>query len=201
MASLPESFKAFQYQTGIDHIRDAYRASAATLEKAHADATQTYADFEAMGVDGEVYDEQGTLVGSIGFIRAEAERDASLQASLVREAFITTTYHYWERSAKVWSRIHGSTNFPTLSASSAKRYPISPQLENLNRLNNLLKHDTSGIDQRLLHDRPDYFRDGLFTPKPGNTVSNPRLRLRHEHVEEAFEIIRASGPTYPDRRS
>ncbi|WP_034859488.1 hypothetical protein [Sinorhizobium sojae] len=195
MVKLPESFKAFQYQTGIDRIRDAYRASAAILEKAHADATQAYADYDAIGIDGDVHDADGTLIGSIGLTRAQAEMDAFLQVSLVREAFVTTTFHYWERSAKVWTGIHGFTNFRVLSARSAMQYPLSPQLETLNRLNNLLKHDTARVDPQLVNDRPDYFCS-LLPPKPGSTLRKPKLQLQHEHVEEAFEIVRASGPTY-----
>lgn len=170
MARIPESFRAFQFQTGINHIRDAYRASAATLEKAHADAAQAYDDWDRMGIDGRVYDEDGTLIDSIEITRAEAARSAFLQVSLVREAFIMTTYHYWERSAKVWSGIQGYANFYALRDRSS--FPVSPQLENLNRLNNLLKHDISRIDPswcvivRLLSQRSACSETWRHHPEP-----------------------------------
>jgi hypothetical protein len=200
MARIPESFKAFQYHAGIDNIRAAFRASATTLENAQMEAELAYAHWASMGVDGRVYDDEGTIVDSVDAKLAAAESDGLIQVRLVREAFITTAYHYWERSAKTWCNIQGFINFQTLSARSSTHYPLSPQLSNLNRLNNLLKHDTSRIDPRLLRDRPDYFHSGLFTLKPGEFVRNPELQVQHEHVEEAFKIVRASGPAYPHPR-
>lgn len=202
MAILPESFKAYQYQTGIQRIRDSYRASADTINKAVTEASQASLQYLESGADDREYDEDGILLYSTAHSLAQAEMDAVLAVAVIREAFITSAFHYWERSARAWTGLHGRRDhFRILSVESAKKYPLSPQLENLNRLNNLLKHNSQRTaDQELIDARPDYFAP-LFPSVNAATPHQPRLRLLHEHVEEAFEIIRASGPTYPDERS
>ncbi|KOF22352.1 hypothetical protein AC244_02080 [Ensifer adhaerens] len=196
MAILPDSFKAFRYQTGIDRVCDAYRASADKMNEALSQAKQAYAQYDQAGVDDSEYDEDGILLGSTAHSLAQAEMDAILAVSVVREAFVTSAFHYWERSARAWTGLHGRRDhFGILSTESAKKYPLSPQLDNLNRLNNLLKHNSHRIDPTLVDARPDYFA----SPFPSANNTSPqrlRLRLLHEHVEEAFDIVRASGPTY-----
>ncbi|MBY5477120.1 hypothetical protein HFO84_07210 [Rhizobium leguminosarum] len=196
MAILPESFKAFQYQTGIDRIRDAYRASAETINKALSAATQEYAQHLESGVDDREYDEDGILLFSTENSLAQAELDAILAVSVVREAFITSAFHYWERSARAWTGLHGFEHkFPDLRKETRRLYPVSPQLPYLNRLNNVLKHNSHRVDRTLLKNRPDYF-SSLFPKRNGNNPPELRLRISHEHVEEAFDIVSASGPAY-----
>ncbi|MBY3568655.1 hypothetical protein [Rhizobium laguerreae] len=196
MAILPETFKAFRYQTGIERICDAYRASADTMSKALRDAGHAYSRYEQAGIDDAEYDEDGILLYSTAHSLAQAEMDAILAVSVVREAFVTSAFHYWERSARGWTRLHGRRDhFGMLIAESAKIYPISPQLDNLNSLNNLLKHNSHRINQTLVDARPDYFAP-LFPSANNTSPQKLRLRLLHEHVEEAFDIVRASGPTY-----
>ncbi|WP_306624224.1 MULTISPECIES: hypothetical protein [Agrobacterium] len=198
MAILPESFKAFQYQTGIDRICDAYQASSDTMTKARREASQAYAQYMNDGVDDREYDDDGILIASTEHSLAQAEMEAMLAVSVVREAFVTSAFHYWERSARTWTGLHGRYDgFKRLRDECAKRYSVSPQLDNLNLLNNLLKHNSGSVDadDALLAERPDYF----FQLFPSPTKTSParfRLRLSHEHVEEVFDIVRASGPTY-----
>lgn len=194
MAILPDSFKAFQYQTGIDRVCDAFRASAGKMNEALSEAKLSYAQYDQAGVDDSEYDEDGILLGSTAHSLAQAEMEAILAVNVVREAFVTSAFHYWERSARAWTGLHGRRDhFGILSAESAKKYPLSPQLDNLNRLNNLLKHNSHRIDQTLVDARPDYFAS-LFPSANDASPKRLRLRLRHEHVEEAFDIVRASGP-------
>ncbi|ANK92752.1 MULTISPECIES: hypothetical protein [Rhizobium] len=195
MVLLPESFKAFQYQAGIDRICDAYRASADTINKAVSEATLACAQYLKSGADDREYDEDGILIFSTANSLAHAELEAILAVSVVREAFITSAFHYWERSARVWTGLHGFEHkFPALKEGARRLYSVSPQLPNLNRLNNVLKHNSRRVDQTLLKNRPDYF--GSPPPRTnGSTLPEVRLRLTHEHVEEAFDIVRASGPT------
>nr|WP_064251295.1 hypothetical protein [Rhizobium leguminosarum]OAP88118.1 hypothetical protein A4U53_35575 [Rhizobium leguminosarum] len=196
MIIIPESFKAYQYQTGIDRIRDAYRASADTINKAVSEATLVSIQHLESDVDDREYDEDGILLYSTAHSLAQAEMDAILAVTVVREAFITSAFHYWERSARAWTGLHGRRDhFGILSIESAKKYPLSPQLENLNLLNNLLKHNSHRVDRTLLKSRPDYFGT-LFPTTNVNNPPEPRLRLSHEHVEEAFDIVKASGPTH-----
>lgn len=184
------------FQTGVDRICEAYRASVAAMEKAQREAQESYASYEASGEDDSEYDEDGILIHSTRHALNYDEMDATLAVTVVREAFITSAFHYWERSAREWSDLFDKkATYPVLSEASAKKYAVSPKLKALDLLNNLLKHGGSDKALELASIRPDYFAP-LF-PKQ-DSVSNQSLRLRitHEHVEEAFEIVRASGPVY-----
>jgi len=181
---------------GIDRICDAYRASADTMKNALGDASRAYARYIEAGLDEREYDEDGILIASTESSLAQAELEAIEAVSVVREAFVTSAFHYWERSARAWTGLHGRYDgFKRLHDECDKRYPVSSQLKNLNLLNNLLKHNSGGVDgnETLAAERPDYFAP-LFLS--GKTASPQRLRLRlsHDHVEEAFDIVRASGP-------
>lgn len=189
MVLVPESFTIFVYQSGIDRMRVAYRASAAAMEDAARQAREAYDRYEASGEDDSEYDGDGALVHSTRHALSYGAMDTGLAVSVVREAFIISAFHYWERSARAWTGLNApSDRFPELSAASDAIYPLSPRLDALNRLNNLLKHSGDQKKAELLaRRRPDYFRP----PWPGQP---PVLAITHEHVEEAFETVGASGP-------
>lgn len=194
MAILPESFKAYQYQSGIDRICEAYRASANTMTTAMAEATRAHSEYEYGGPEDEVYDEDGILLWSVSSSLAQDEMAALQAVGVVREAFVTSAFHYWERSARTWTGLHGRRDFfPQLLAESVKKYPVSPELANLNLLNNMLKHNSGRINPDLVAARPDYFFT-MFPSSKGTSPARSRLHLTHDHVEEAFETVRASGP-------
>lgn len=193
---LPHSFKAFMFQTGVDRICEAYRVSVATMEKAHRAAQESYANYEASGEDDSEYDEDGCLIHSTRHALNYDEMHAGLAVTVVREAFITSAFRYWELSARGWTGLYERKDtYPVLSETSAKRYAVSPKLAELNTLNNLLKHSGSDKALSLSRIRPDYFSP--LSPEQGSvTHESLRLRITHEHVEEAFAIVRASGPAY-----
>lgn len=196
MVAIPDSFKAFEFQTGVDRIRDAYRASVATMEKSQREAQESYATYEAGGEDDSEYDEYGFLIHSTRHALDYDERNATLAITVVREAFITSAFHYWERSARGWTGLYSKKDtYPVLSKASAERYAVCPKLEVLNTLNNLLKHSGSDNSLSLSRIRPDYFSP-LFPEQNSLSDQSLRLHIQHEHVEEAFAIVKASGPTY-----
>ncbi len=177
MALLPDSFKAFMFQRGMDRICDAYRASVATMEKAHLEAQETYANYEASGEDDSEYGEDGILIRRTGHALNYDEMDAILAVTVVREAFLTNAFHYLERSARGWTGLYSKKDrYTVLSEASARRYSVCPKLEALNLLINLLKHGGSGLALALERVRPDYFSP-LFPSQ--DRVSQERLRLHH----------------------
>jgi hypothetical protein len=167
MFEIPHNFKAFQFQTGVDRISQAYNASAAAMEKAKMEAEDIIAKYEASGEDDSEYDDDGILIHSTRHSLNYAEMNANLAITVVREAFITSAFHYWEISARGWTGLHDKNHkFRALIEASSLMYAICPKLEKLNSLNNSLKHHSH------------------------------HHSVTHEDVEEAFEIVRASGPIY-----
>jgi len=79
----------------------------------------------------------------------------------------------------------------------AQLYPVSDALGTLNCLNNLLKHGSAHSARKLAGIRVDHFR-----VRPSCFLHDRRehwaLGIGDRHVEEAFEIVRASGPQYAD---
>lgn len=185
MTPLPESFKAHSFHTGIDRIRDAYRASAKVMEDSRLKAHADYDQYEASGEDEREYDEDGILVFSAIHALDYEILNAVLSEIVVRKAFIHSAFHFWEGSARRWTKLPGrESGFLELRRAVKKAYPICPQLSNLNALNNLLKHHNHISAEQLAKRRPDYFIGG-----------NPvQLHLTSSHVEEAFETVRNSGP-------
>lgn len=178
MIAIPESFRAFTFQTGAERILQAYRASVTTMEDAHRKAEKARADYEASGEDDSVYDDDRILTHSTLAELNWAELDATIGISVVREAFIISAFHYWERSARGWTNLHGKKDtYHILRNACAKLYSLHANLDDLNRLNNLLKHSGNA--------RTVSFTKQRFKPP-----------VSHEDVEEAFAIVKSSGPAY-----
>lgn len=195
MALLPETFKAFQFQSGLEIVRSAFRASIATMTEANERAKQAHMDYAMSGEDDSEY-EDGALVRSTLHELSYAELEASIAVRVVREAFIMSAFHYWERSARGWTGLHGKRqNFPDLRDAVSKQYTLHPRLEHLNTLNNLLKHNSQEKAEQLFIDWPEVFRPPFqsATQKAGLI---PILSISDYHVEEAFEAVSASGPQY-----
>lgn len=200
MAPFPDSFKAFMFQSGVDRIRDAYRASVVAMEHARREAQEAYIRYEESGEDDSEYDEDGVLTHSTRHALDQDKWETSLAVIVVREAFITSAFHYWEVSARAWTGLQRTgDNFPKLIKACAMLYSVDPQLEALNCLNNLLKHNNARRAQELAMLRDDHFLRTPYCSLPKRKDLDDGswgLRITHEHVEEAFEIVRASGPTY-----
>ena len=203
MAPFPESFRAFAYQTGIDRIRDAFRASVATMEAARQTASDAQMLYLRSGDDDREYDEDGVLIRSTAHQLDFEAMNATLAVSVVREAFVTSAFHYWEVSARGWTGLSGQQDaFKTLRNASVKHYPLSPQLIALNHLNNTLKHDNAYHARELAKLRTDHFARLPSSSIRKNAKGEDEelwswsLRLTDTHVEGAFGIIRASGPNH-----
>ena len=95
-APLLDSFKAFAFQTGIDRMCEAYRASVVTLEKAQREAQGSNANYDASDEDDLEDDEDGILIHSTRHALNYDEMGAILAVTVVREAFITSALHYWD---------------------------------------------------------------------------------------------------------
>lgn len=177
MAMLPHSTMAFLFQTGIERIEVAYHASVATMQGAYAEAATAYTDYESSGQDDDEYDEDNILTKSTRVALNFETLNAAVAVEVVREAFITSAFHYWERSARGWTNLHDfRDNFPVLKKATAKLYSLHPDLAALNALNNRLKHSGAGK----------------------NALPHPRLNLpvTDDAVALAFELVKASGPIY-----
>ena len=193
MVELPRSFKVFEFRSGLEVIREAFRASDATMDAAMRSADEAEMAYLDSGEDEEEYDEDGILVWTKANELDDASRQALIASRAVREAFVTAAFHYWERSARSLTGLHKATDtFPVLRKAMKKKYPVSHRLTHVNILNNLLKHGSEGHAVSLSTKWPELFRPPLSGR--GNVPFRARLTVSASHVEEVFQIILDSGP-------
>lgn len=198
MSPLPHSAIAFLYQSGLDRIRDGFRAATASLEQSRNASNEAHARYVDSGEDDSEYDEDGCLIHSTAHALRSAGEEADYALLAVREAFIMAAFHYWERWARTATGLTATGDrFDKVRTACAQLYPVSEELEALNYLNNLLKHGSAYSARKLAEIRVDH-----FWMRPSCFLHDRRehwaLGIGDGHVEEAFEIVRASGPQYPD---
>jgi hypothetical protein len=189
MVKLP-GFSAFVFESGLDRLRDAFRASIGIMSEAQRQAEQAQHDYLARGEDDDEYDEDGVLVRSTRVELDWAALQASLAAHTVREAFVTSTFHYWECTARNVTGDHDVTFVKLAALMRQHGHPMHPDLTLLNHLNNLLKHNNPSTGQKVFEVRPDLF---LFGRKPTGDWRYA-LTLTDQDVEHFFAVVRASGP-------
>lgn len=194
MALLFESFCAFAYQSGIDSIQDAFVASITTMEEAERKANEAHMNYAMGDEDDREYDEDRVLIRSTVHELEHAAMQVSYAAREVRKAFITSAFHYWERSARGWTNLDGQNdNYGKLKRETMKKFVMSPKLDELNHLNNVIKHNSPYHARLLANIRSDH-----FWRTPYSVISTRRatwaLSITNAHVEEAIAIVRASGP-------
>ncbi len=106
-------FRAYMFDSGLDRIRDSFRASITTMQDHSRKANDQLLEYVTNGVDDSEYDDDGALIKSTRQELEHAALEASLASSVVQEAFVTSAFHYWERSARAWTGLHKPT-FETL---------------------------------------------------------------------------------------
>ena len=194
MVQLPSSTIAFLYQSGVDHIRQGYEAAAEALQNAARDAEAASLDYTSSGNDDSVYefeDGQPVLISSTQHELDYAQVEVAYSVRAIREAFIISSFHYWEKWARSMTTRNGrNDSFDVLKRKMAQACDIHKELSNLNHLTNLLKHG-SGADyhaKQLARNRED-----LFDRLP-DSPSGWALRISDQIVQEAFVIVSGSGP-------
>jgi len=185
-------FRAYMFESGLDRIRDSFRASITTMQNHSRDANDLLLDYINSGVDDSEYDDEGALIKSTRHELQHAALETTLALSVVQEAFITSAFHYWERSARAWTGLHKPT-FEALTKEVRKAdISVSDELSAVNTLNNLIKHNNPDRALDLVKTWPD-----VFITLPYSTLRREltwRLGINNATVERVFSIVKASGP-------
>jgi hypothetical protein len=192
MAQFPLSFTSFVYNSGVDRLERAFSISIEQIEAEQVEAYSAYKAYVDSGEDDSEYEHDGEdsyLIRSTAFELEQTSTDIALSAQVVREAFIVAAYHYWERYAVAWT---GKRGFKDLSKASP--YPHHAKLNTLGELSNHVKHSIEAGRVVALHKAwPELFTTAPYKiPQTGEY--HWMLNIRNEHVREAFEIVRGSGP-------
>jgi hypothetical protein len=194
MAELPLefrlAFRAFQFEAGIGRIRASFRASIEAMEQAADQARAEEYRYLSGGENDDEYDEDGALIRSTRTGLQHEALQAAIALNVVREAFITSAFHYWERSARAWTGSDERTFARLRDRVIAEGIEVSDELELLNALNNLLKHDNPARGREVFDKRKDLFR---FSRAPSGSWQSA-LVIANADVEHFIEVVSASGP-------
>lgn len=195
LVQLPSSTIAFLYQSGVDHIRQGYEAAAEALQNAARDAEAASLDYASSGNDDSVYefeDGQPVLISSTQHELDYAQIEVAYSVRAIREAFVISSFHYWEKWARSITKLNDPTKhtYEVVKKCFAKSHAIHQQLDQINRLTNILKHGSGAFRhaRSLAKDRRD-----LFSHLPG-LYGNWTISLSDENVREALVIVSGSGP-------
>ena len=179
----------------LERIEAAFDASINAMEQTYRVAEEASDRYEASGEDDDEYDEDGALTHSTrGHLRWQVLQ-ASQTQSVIREAFVTSIFHFWETSARYWTGFERRDFKGLRSAVRKLGYPVDGDgLTLLNEINNLLKHDNVETGERVFKRAPQMFWMGK---RPTTRHWRSALRLSNDDVKRFLDVVRRSGPTYP----
>ena len=114
--------------------------------------------------------------------------------TVIREAFVTSVFHFWECSARYWTSDQDADFRELKRKVRALGYPVDGDgLAMLNDLNNLLKHDNAKTGAKLFKRASRLFWMGR---EPRGAHWRSALRVTNEDVLRFIDVVRHSGPTY-----
>lgn len=116
----------------------------------------------------------------------------------VRKSMMIALYHAWERVAR---RMTGKTgprdNHAALEAAMAEQgITLTPELDHLRRLVNLVKHNSKEKLLQLWTVRPDLFYTGFDPERHFPDDWSDTVRLDDHQIAGFFAAVAASGPTH-----
>lgn len=197
MTSLSWNYQGYVYQEGVSVLISAYYAAARALheewERAKEEAS-AYQEGVASGERGWIGEmEDGHVLWDQDQVH-EMEIKLKLEGqSALRKAFALSTYHHWERGARTWTGNHDRDHEKLVNAVKAMGIEVSPRLVAVKDLANLLKHNNDKRGADLLKSWPELLRN--VTRRAENRSDwYGAVRLTDNHLNEAFNIIAASGP-------
>ena len=186
-----KQWAAFFFGLGLDQVREGFRAAIDGCDKRSDNARREYDAFlESHGTLEEDSSEHDRLVDI-----SQSEWLSDNSRTVIREAFILSALHYWERRMRAWTNCD-LRGFERLERHSRKMgYPTDPRLKVVNTLCNLLKHENSFHACELGKEWSD-----IFGELPRGTGDDVKwvLAINDRHVEEVFDIVSRSAPPHDE---
>lgn len=197
MVELVWNYHGYVFQEGISVLRAAYQSAANALHEEWESARENANAYNEGVESGEIEwigeREDGHVLWDQEQVH-EMEIDAKFEGQgVLRKAFALAAYHHWERGARVWTGSDKREHKDLVKGVQALGVGISPQLEAVKDLTNLLKHDNDKRGADLQKSWPQVL-PALFQKGAGRNDWYGAVRLTDLHLDEAFNAIAASGP-------
>jgi hypothetical protein len=191
------SWPTIAFTIGVSAIDGAYQTSRKAFEDQisalHARWQEHQAAVEAgNAVTVEENEETGAYF-DFGEHIGEMVHEAEEGLRLVREAFVLSLYHYWEKKACELLHIkHYTQDAVFAAAKQHSRLDIDePGIDRLRRIANCIKHDKG---KTLFKEEAGMFEAGRVVDPEDPLGWHDALQLRDEDVENGFTAVRSSGP-------
>lgn len=173
-------FRSIVFQDGINILDRAWRDAEVTMWKQYEELISKQ---DAAEANEKARGELPTLLSESSILHYQAQEVAAT-IQVVRNSFILSLYHFWERRLGEWMQDRKASFEEKYVWLTANGLPLAKDLlEDLRQLCNLLKHENPAIGQR----RTDLFLNG--EPKADEVA------LTQDHMEQFFTAVRGSG--YP----
>lgn len=184
---------------GLDNFEKAYKISTEPLEATKQNADAIVRKAFGMKADEEppevVYDKED---GSPSFDFHEevysTVYDAEAVASLLREAFLISLFHLWERQSNLWINARGKIYDHAKVVAWLRANGQTPDdliIEKLALAANCIKHGPGRSCDKL-----HILDNSFFTPPAVQSMESNRnfVQTTAAMLDEMFEAIRRSGP-------
>lgn len=179
-------------------LEAAERAMREDEDRVAAEMAENERKIAAGEVEGPAFDADGDLVHDpnegyhYDFMAIESTQME------VRKSMMIALYHAWERVVRKMTRLTSpKDNHTALEVALAKiGISVNPEVDNLRKLVNLVKHNSKEKMLKLWEVRPDLFYDGFEPEVHFPDDWSDTIRLRAEHLTGFFDAVIASGPTH-----
>ena len=117
----------------------------------------------------------------------------------VKKSMMIALYHAWERVVrKMTGKTGPKDNHTVLQAAlEGEGVKLTPELDHLRRLINLVKHNSKEKAVQLWSVRPDLFYRGFDPDQHFPDDWSESVRLSPDQIESFFAAVLASGPKQP----
>ena len=191
--------QSWRFHYGLDMLVAAYRRAADGPEADKMRAEASLKDWVASPSYQEHPDPQGYSDHLAGL-----HEEAEVALRLIREAFVISLFHFWERQAKAWT--HSGSNYhhdDVIKMLTQQGFtPEADQLRLLQLVANVAKHSAGRSAQELYEVRENLFRDPRRVLAPQIRLSDDApyepnyddLLVPGALLQAFFDAVRKSGP-------
>ena len=188
------------FRFGFEELKTAYRTSMASYDAAMTNAEAVVRSRYGFGPDEpfpdvEYDDEDGTPSMEWRVMVGELEHEAQSSQSLVRTAFVSALFHFWERQSNAWRGVRGDTYKHAATMGWLEAQGVQPHGETIRTLEltaHCSKHGAGKACTALHQRRPDLF--DLEETGPQAVPSDHNLLITADLADSFFEAVFRSGP-------
>ncbi len=178
-------YRFLRFEVGFIELISAYRRAM----RSHRDTVED-PHSATLALLARLDDLDSTL--SVDDLTAYVEAEADAAMAVVRQAFLVSLFHFWERQVLTWSGRERYDHAAAMSwLGSNGGAPDAQLLRRLELACHVAKHGPGSSSQKLLALEPDHFR--ASDDADGECV----LEITDDQVESYFHAVFKSAPRTP----